>query len=366
MRLLRGIFGGNVNVEGPREPSVVLSGEDDLEVVGESFHQDALRSIVPTGGERVRMPVKASLVAERHNPTDPNAIAVWVQGSPVGHLSREDAAILRQGLLDLERQHGASIQLRGMIVGGGDGRPSYGVFLRYPAAAFGVVTASAQPARHPTSDGSIRTGFHVALANDAADDDYDLGWQAATPDDPIAAIAYLRSRLAAEREPLSRHFLFASLAAHLYSARGAFASALQEFDEVCRRHDAEMDVIRQALIRSFGGVPLIELYRQASIRHQKAHDWETASWWARRGLEVYGLDAINVEVTTDLARRLANYRAKLDPSPRARRATPATSAQSTVIPSVETLACQTCGSLFERQRTRGRKPTQCPACRGAR
>jgi predicted Zn-ribbon and HTH transcriptional regulator len=33
-------------------------------------------------------------------------------------------------------------------------------------------------------------------------------------------------------------------------------------------------------------------------------------------------------------------------------------------PVLELLVCRSCGSSFERVRTRGRKPTLCPSCRG--
>ena len=66
---------------------LLLQGSEDLQVVGESFHQENLWRVV--GGhtdEYVRCPVTAVLVPEYDNPYDPSAIAVQIMGLPVGHL----------------------------------------------------------------------------------------------------------------------------------------------------------------------------------------------------------------------------------------------------------------------------------------
>ncbi|MGH2781026.1 MAG: hypothetical protein ACRDLA_06365 [Thermoleophilaceae bacterium] len=82
-------------------------------------------------------------------------------------------------------------------------------------------------------------------------------------------------------------------------------SALDEFDAVCAQHDAEMDRIRPALYDKFGAVPVIDMYRQAAIRCQKAHDWRQMRFWAERGLAVYGSEAARPEAVADLDKRLA-------------------------------------------------------------
>ena len=78
--------------------------------------------------KHVRIPVTAALLPEVDNQYDANAISVWVFALKVGHLSRGDAAKFRAGLLDLQRRVGTAIALPGVIVGGGEDRPSYGVF----------------------------------------------------------------------------------------------------------------------------------------------------------------------------------------------------------------------------------------------
>jgi hypothetical protein len=83
----------------------LLEGSEDLEVVGESFHQDNLWDLADTqpGPEHVRTDICAVLVAEEGNPYDANAVGVWIDGLKVGHLSREDAQRYRPGLLAQQR-----------------------------------------------------------------------------------------------------------------------------------------------------------------------------------------------------------------------------------------------------------------------
>ena len=91
--------------------------------------------------DRVRHPVCAVLVAEEDNPYDANAVAVWVQGLKVGHLSRANARRYRPGLLSPQRPYGQPVALNGVIAGGGireDGPGRLGVFLRHDPADFGL------------------------------------------------------------------------------------------------------------------------------------------------------------------------------------------------------------------------------------
>jgi rubrerythrin len=183
------------------------------------------------------------------------------------------------------------------------------------------------------------------------------------PADRLQAIAFIRQNLHKETQPVGRHDLFASLAERLYEAREQFESALAEFDEVCALHDAEMVTIRPALVATFGGLPLLEVYKQSAIRHQKAQDVERALWWARRGVEIYGNDALNPGFAADLSRRISKYEAKLAPRPT--RPIPVRQQAANQGPTYEILICRTCGDSFEREQTRGRKPIQCPRCRNA-
>jgi hypothetical protein len=64
----------------------LCEGREDLEVVGEASYPDNLWRIIrerrsPDG--RVREEVDAVLAAEPDNPSDANAVAVWIQGLKV-------------------------------------------------------------------------------------------------------------------------------------------------------------------------------------------------------------------------------------------------------------------------------------------
>src|SRR6266542_3590930 len=70
----------------------MLPGGVEVEVVGESHHDDAFNKI--TGGrteEGHNFDCVAQLVPEPNNPYDTNAIAIYIDGLTVGHLSRQTA-----------------------------------------------------------------------------------------------------------------------------------------------------------------------------------------------------------------------------------------------------------------------------------
>ena len=100
-------------------------GSEDVEVVGESFYQDNLWKLAggrSQSGERVRQEISAMLVAEVGNPYDANAVAVWINGRKVGHLSREIARLYRPGLLALQDTHHKPVAVSGVIAGDSIGR----------------------------------------------------------------------------------------------------------------------------------------------------------------------------------------------------------------------------------------------------
>lgn len=293
----------------------LLEGEGTLEVVGESHYQDALWRIVEgRRGDRIRHEVVAVLAPEDDNPYDSNAISIWVNGLKVGHLSRATAEKYRPGLLALQARYGMPIALRGLIAGGGmraDGPGRLGIFLSHDPADFGLKgTVRTGPSKQ-----GMRTGLSDALATDVGDDSYDLGWLARLPEDGLAAIAKLRALLAEETDPIDRHYMFCELERRLYRSRDIFASALSEYDEACRAHDADMERIRAAMIGKWGSIPVLETYRQMTIRQQKAKNLEEALWWAERGLAVYGMEAARPETVEDLRKRADSLRRRLLPPP---------------------------------------------------
>ena len=89
------------------------------------------------------------------------------------------------------------------------------------------------------------------------------------PEADRPAIAKLRELLAADPDPIDRHFQFAELEARLYRSRDLYESALAEYDEACVRHDAEMERICEAFLAKWGKIPLLNTYRQMAIRQEK-------------------------------------------------------------------------------------------------
>jgi tetratricopeptide (TPR) repeat protein len=345
---------------------VVYQGRHDLEIVGESNYQEALWSVV--GGrttERVRVDVEAILATEPDNPYDSNAVSVWIDGLKAGYLCREDAAAYRPGLLALEEKESLPIALLGVVTGGGireDGPGRLGVWLTCDPMHFGI-----QPIVPPPSSAlraTMRTGLTQAMITDEEDDSYDLSWLQSLPSDHGKAIARLRKLLDHDPDPIDRHFMFCELEERLYRSRDAFTSALDDYDQTCSLHDNEMDGIRDALLKKFGKVPLLDTYRQMAVRQHKAKNWAEALRWAQRGLTLYGDSAARPEAVDDLKKRVAAYSAKVSdevtPRVRVEQAATETTASGLVM---ETLTCAHCAGQFTRQVARGRKPRLCPHCR---
>lgn len=349
----------------------VYAGDETLYVVGESYRQDTLWAIV--GGWRsapVRYDIVAELVPEPDNTHDPNAIMVQISGELVGYLSRQDAASYLPGLLSLIGSSASGqVALDGVIVGGGareDGIGRLGVFLNHDPADFGIDEGDgaeyATLADLPAGYG-FRTGLSEARATDLEDESYDLSWLDGLSGNVATAIQQLRTLLGTVDDPIDRHYMFSELEERLYACRGAFASALDEYDEVSRQHDDAMGEIRAALFAKFGRLPILDTYRQAAVRCQKAGDWPGVQRWAERGLSMYGNDAAKPESIDDLRKRLAHAIEKIEAASRPKHP-PRRRATAAREPVVETLVCQVCGTSFERVRTQGRKPHACPECRG--
>lgn len=212
-----------------------------------------------------------------------------------------------------------------------------GVFLDHDPADFGL--RSHQVAHV----GELRTGLSEAISTDLDDDSYDLSWLNELSGNHSADdVGVLRGLLEREHDPIDRHFMLSELSRCLYKARDSDLRALDDFDEVCSQHYAEMDVIRPALLEKFGQIPLVEMFRQASVRCQKAHDWPTTAQWAERGLSFYGNEAARPEVVADLRKRLSHAHSKMtaEPPRPARSTSEATPIKENS--AIETLTCATC------------------------
>ena len=68
------------------------------------------------------------------------------------------------------------------------------------------------------------------------------------------------------------------------------------------------------IVKAFGDLPLLEVYKQAAVRHQKAGNWQEALRWADAGVAMYGDQASRPEFREDLEKRAARYREKLRPA----------------------------------------------------
>lgn len=275
----------------------LFEGHETLEVVGESHYQEEIQTVVHEVGREIA----AVLVPEPENPYDSNAVSVWVAGVKVGHLSRSDAELYQMSVARLMRQEGKPIAVAGSIHGGEPGKPSFGVFLRHDPEDFGVRRRNAYR-EEAASEGSVDTGTsHVSHTS----------WYEGLPNDPVRSIKTLRGLLEKATDPIDRHFMFNELEKLYYKCRDVFASALDEFDEVCEQHHSEMISIRPALLEEFGDIPVLPTYRQAAIRCQKLHDYQAALTWVERGLEIYGEDANRPDGVEDLQQRSAKFQAKL-------------------------------------------------------
>ena len=322
MALLERLFHGKPKQE------ILYPGDERLDVVGEWYHQDALWRIV--GGHRhkeVQHETQAVLMPDSADSEYPEAIRVVVDGKVVGSLSREHAPVYRPGLLRLMVSSGRSVALKGTIVGRPDRPRGLGVtviadadlsgppqvlemFLHHDPLDFGVTPQERH--RADLQKGGFRTGWSEAVNTDRADDRYDLSWFNELLQDESKAIERLRVMLESEQDPVDRHYMMCELESRLYRKRDESASALDEYDAVCRQHDSEMDTIRPALLDKFGVVPVIDMYRQEAIRWMKAHDWERSRTWAERGISIYGDDAGRPDAVDDLRKRVAHALAKAD------------------------------------------------------
>lgn len=220
----------SVRAERPTVPVSLLGGQDDLEVVGESAYQGVLwRLCGRSVGERVRHDIIAVLVPEPANQYDANAISVQIAGEVVGYLARATAREYLPGLKRLMSLHGGYVALHGVIVGGGsydNGPGRLGVWLEHDPADFGIQRASfSRPGSlgRQGAWGVMRTGFTEAWLADAEDDSYDLSWFNDLPEADRPAITRLGELLAANSDPVDRHFQFAELEARLYRSRDLYS-----------------------------------------------------------------------------------------------------------------------------------------------
>lgn len=289
-----------------------VHGSDPLDVVGESYRQEALLLVAGVErGQRVQdRPVVAYLEPDLKNAHDPSAVAVYVAGHHVGFLPRALAAVVQPALIALLDDVGSPVATTGVISGGGwnaEGQArDLGVFLHHDATVFGLQ-------RRRRREGAPDTGMGTAMAGSGFE------WVGSVPAGNAKAIRRLRTLLGDVQVPIERHFIHLELVQRLYKVRDDFGSALTEFDAACEAHHAEMAQIRPELLRLVDGrIPRISTYKQAAIRHAKAKDFAAAFEWAIRGLEVYRDECHDPALSEDLEKRADGYRDKLKRSSKRR------------------------------------------------
>lgn len=110
-------------------PNIAFGGRNasqKLNIVGESFYQDALKNFI--GGVSYGF-----LVPDQNNPYDKNAVALYLIDKEmmihkVGHLPKELAAKVSQPLANLLGSNSQIIPVQARIAGGTQEKPILGVF----------------------------------------------------------------------------------------------------------------------------------------------------------------------------------------------------------------------------------------------
>jgi len=314
--ILSRLFGDKTSGNKQEVQLTILEGDDDLEVVGESYRQDALWACVGyKTKDRIREDVIAYLVPDPSNNYDPNAIGVWIEGKHVGFIAKELAAEIGDDLASLMTKNtGTYIALRGVIAGGGkyeDGPGMLGVFLEFNAADFGLGSnlkkdGVAQPF-------SMGTGQTDAFFTDEADDTYNLSWMSGLSADPSKRILELKKILTSNNEPISRHFVYTSLEEIYYKYKDVLPDAATHYEEVSESHHFEISgSIKEAMILKWGKLPNLVVYKQAAIKNSKEKNFAKALEWVNRGLVVYGDVAFKEETILDLKKRKVNLEGKIE------------------------------------------------------
>src|SRR4051794_15102931 len=108
---------------GPVAELALIEGDELIRVVGTSHYRDALLALSERkADEEVRLDKIATLSAEPDNPHDPDAIAVHIDDSLVGYLSRDE-----------NRRWTDVVPFKAeAMIAGKQGTTGLGVFLRLP------------------------------------------------------------------------------------------------------------------------------------------------------------------------------------------------------------------------------------------
>ena len=132
-------------------------------------------------------------------------------------------------------------------------------------------------------------------------------------DQPRQVVVEASELLETVSDPLDRHSTYVFLEKALYQLRDSDPSAISDFEAACERHHQEMSAIRPAMVREFGGVVTLWTHRQMAVHKKKVKDFPGGAEWCRRGLEIYGVEAIQQDssMVEDLRKRLEWFESKL-------------------------------------------------------
>lgn len=153
-----------------------------VQVVGESHYEQSFHAICgPPTFDGYRMDCLAELRPQPDNPYDSAAVAVFINGLHVGHLSREDARRFGPVVKEAIRTHGGAtcyaVILGGWDRGGGD-RGGYGVRLRFSDRTWQFAPVEADEVRLPTGGAvsvSNEQEYQDALIDAVGERDLSIG-----------------------------------------------------------------------------------------------------------------------------------------------------------------------------------------------
>ena len=195
----------------PSSTAILLSGDETLEVVGESHRQEELWRIV---GSRQEDYVRFDVVAVAHAGSGQPVRPQCDRGSDRRHPCRIPIARRRGPLLlwtppdhanqwrsvrrpprcDLWRRLGARTRASGSS-----------------ASSWITIRPTSGCQAHHISTGHLRTGLSEAIATDLEDGSYDLSWLKSLSIDDEAAVQQLQDLLEGEDAPIDRHYMFCEL-----------------------------------------------------------------------------------------------------------------------------------------------------------
>jgi hypothetical protein len=144
---------------------VDITGDDRVEVVGESFYRAALTRIAATAGpSRV---LSATLRPDPSNPYDRNAVRVEIDGELVGHVPRDLAGLIAGPIAELARE--GPVTAKAELRGEPDSELGCGVVLWIEARRLGLVVEGDEEEGAPLDVPDMVSAMTKSVAGPADD-----------------------------------------------------------------------------------------------------------------------------------------------------------------------------------------------------